>query len=326
MLAIFPELVNLAQSENVEYLSVRIRQYFGGNVSTNPMLDLDLVIDGLGIPSQTIELGYPAALAADDKGGSFTVGLFFDVTVTGVQRRFLQAHMLAHFLFDYQNLIATGELKKTGYKEAVLPLKRYTSGLGANLSNPIESRREELCDKFAAALLMPKGMLLKVYSALEDTDKVARIFGVTSDAVLQRLSDLGAMVSGAQINMDAERRLRGHGEADNGFTQKVSSDDVSRLNAPNTVSVIKENQAREFARSVAEENMLAMKSMNGGAAEEAPSPGNMNRHTLSSGSSNVGRVAKDVENNAAGSDGQGESTLRKLRMLASRIDSSVKID
>ena len=50
MLAIFPELVELANQKNVEYLAVRIRQYFGGEVATKPMIDMDLVLEGLGIP------------------------------------------------------------------------------------------------------------------------------------------------------------------------------------------------------------------------------------------------------------------------------------
>lgn len=76
MLAIFPELVELANDEKYEHLAVRIRQYFGGKVAAKPFLDMDLVLEGLGIPCQTIELGYPAALAADDQVGKFKVALF----------------------------------------------------------------------------------------------------------------------------------------------------------------------------------------------------------------------------------------------------------
>jgi Zn-dependent peptidase ImmA (M78 family) len=333
MLAIFPELVELANNENIEYLSVRIRQYFGGDVAAKPMINMDSVIEGLGIPFKTTELGYPAALAAEDESGSFKVGMFFDVTVNGAQRRFLQAHMLGHFFFEYQSQIATGDLKKTGYRENVLPLNRYTSGLGSNPSNPIEFAKESLSDKFAAALLMPKGMLLKVYSSIGSIDKVAEIFGVTPSCVEQRLADLGAVVSNPSVNMEAERRLRGVGvETD---TSKVSSDDVSRLSAPKKVSVIKDNKAKEFARSVAEENMLAMKSMNSTEGVSQPSAKDIsNRSTLNS------RVDESVPHSTKRSDSSppevapavqetedaGSSALKRLRKLAQRIDSSVSVD
>ncbi|MDB2447095.1 ImmA/IrrE family metallo-endopeptidase [bacterium] len=344
MLAIFPELIELAQRENTEYLSVRIRQYFGGDVAKKPMVDMDQVIEGLGIPTKTVELGYPAALAAEDEDGAFKVGIFFDVTVNGVQRRFLQAHMLGHFFFEYQSQIASGDLKKSGYKETVLPLNRYVSGLGANPNNPVELAKEALCDKFAAALLMPKGMLIKVFSVLGDINKVAEIFGVTPDTVQQRLSDLGASIGGDDINMEAERRLRGVGaHANPDHSQVVSSDDVSRLNAPQKqVSVIKDNQAKEFAKSVAEENMLAMKSMNSQTEQSrvqqmshATQPAdNRNRQTLGSDRSvsepSPATMDRPVKQNfqapEAPSTESGEGTLKKLRRLASMIDSSVRPD
>lgn len=314
MLAIFPELVDLAQKQDIEYLSVRIREYFGGEVARKPLLDMDRVLDGFGITTQTVELGYPAALVADDKGGTFNAGMFFDVTVTGAQRNFLQAHLLGHFLFEFQSLIANGELKKTGYKETLLPLNRYTSDLIDPAISQKDFLREDLCNRFASALLMPKGMLIKVFSVLGDLEKVASIFGCTSECVEQRLSDLGAMVGSSSINKRAERILRGVGASTEEDSRNITSDDPSGLEAPKKVSVIKENKAKEFARSVAEENLLAMKSMNRGQNVGA-----------SAGEALAERIEEvSIVDKGTPAVDSAESALKRIRKLASKIDASVE--
>ena len=52
---------------------------------------------------------------------------------------------------------------------------------------------------------------LKVFSVLNDVEKVSKIFGLTSVCVEQRLSDLGAFIGSNAINREAEMRLRGSG-------------------------------------------------------------------------------------------------------------------
>lgn len=314
MLAIFPELAELAKKEDLEYLAIRIRQYFGGEIATKPMINMDVVFQGLGIPTNTIELGFPSAIAAKDQDGKFNVCVVFDVTIHGAQRRFLQAHMLGHFLLEYQTKILNADLQKSGYKETVLPLNRYTSGLGTEYSEPGEHFNEHLCDRFAAALLLPKGMLVKVYSALGDSDKVAEIFGVTPSCVEQRLLDI-KLAKKSGVDREEEIRLRGINLKQE---TKISSDDVSMLNLPKKVSVIKENKAREFAKSIAEENKLAMKSMDKDERVDAK-----NEKQFSTSEFQGGMKKPPLNGNTAPSSGEA---LKKLRLLAKKIDSSVSID
>lgn len=238
MIAIFPETLALAKAGDVERLAVAARRYFERGAPTpKPSMHALLAKAGMAVgqlPGAARGDGDElAALVAKDHAGTFRIAALLAPDLDPTRERFLLAHLLGHYLLDVLPLIAAGDYASGGYRETSCPLRRYalTDAVGAK-SNP-EERRERRADAFAAALLMPRGMLRKAYERMHgDVARTAAFFGVSKAALERRLFEIGAQ-DAAQTKptsfLEAESLLAGTKTA-----QEQEPRDAEPLDAPSS--------------------------------------------------------------------------------------------
>ncbi len=200
MIAIFPEIVSCVASGDLERLSVLVRRYFVKADAQKPCVDMRTAISNLGVAIQSLRYPeYGSLLARDDKG-QFTVTMVLSETALAPQHeRFLLAHMLGHYMLHIQPKIAQGEFSISGFKEAVAPWERYATLESTSKLRAAELREVE-ADQFAAALLMPRAMVLKAQAKLQAIDKLAEFFGVDEAVMAARLEQLNAPVKAAKAD------------------------------------------------------------------------------------------------------------------------------
>lgn len=213
MIAIFPEIAAAAAGGDPEKLAILVRQYFGDQEVFAPRPDVVMILRNVGLAVENLPIDGHGALLAKDEQGRFTIvavvgGIAYAAGDASV--RFLLAHMLGHYLLDVQPLIARGDWQVSGYRETACPARRY--GAFAELADSptsLAQARELKADQFAAALLMPVGMLRRAMQKLRDDERVAQFFGVTRACVARRASDVG-LSTGAPVNfLHAEAKLSG---------------------------------------------------------------------------------------------------------------------
>jgi Zn-dependent peptidase ImmA (M78 family) len=197
MIAIFPEIT--AATSDTERLCVLVRRYFGGKPT--PRFDVGELAAEVGIAIRRTNHERIGALIARDAGGKFDVTIVINDRLPEFEARFLTAHLLGHYFIHVMPQIAKGELRIGGYREVMSPLERYVRG------GP-EDVVETAADDFAAALLMPKGMITKAHQSLSDVSRVATFFGVTATCVRARLEALSLIPGERHANfLAAERSL-----------------------------------------------------------------------------------------------------------------------
>jgi Zn-dependent peptidase ImmA (M78 family) len=295
MIAIFPEISNCAAQGDVERLAVLCRQYFGGDETAAPQIDLLRIFQDMGISVGSQNLDSFGAIAVKDERGRFQMALAYQRGLALEEERFLLAHMIGHVLFDLQPRILAGELKVSGLKETVSPLQRYTVSTGSKTQ--LELDIEARADAFAAALLLPAGMLKRAVEKLQELDKVARFFKITRLCVERRLETLGILEVHPNNFMEAEANL-GHIQTVQGDVQRKPLD-LSKLQTPKTLS-------------------------------QGPRGAASQTYKQTSGAPNLVQTqAKPVvpvaENFAKDPNELAEQSLLRIRKLAQRIDRSVKV-
>ena len=192
MIAIFPEIASRAAAGDAEGLGILIRKYFGGAEPTAPRIDMRNLISSVGIKIEAMTLPALAALLAKDDRGSFEIVALLKQGLDPLAERFMLAHMLGHFLFDIQPQIARGEWTVSGFQEFTCPLKRYSVGFNAAELSVADLKVEERADNFAAALLLPRGMVRRAMDRLGDPEQVAAFFGVTRACLTRRLDQMSS--------------------------------------------------------------------------------------------------------------------------------------
>jgi len=208
MIAIYPELVQAAEAADVERLAVLSRRYFGGDAGRAPRIDALALARRSGLSVQRLPVEGKAAVVARDERGAFTVALVLDPSLDGEELAFTAAHQFGHVLLDILPVIARGDFTLSGYRETHMPLKRYAFGATLASLHP-DDRREARADQFAAALLMPAGMVRRAYEKLADERRTAAFFGVTAACLARRLADLGARAAGPGSFLEAGATLGG---------------------------------------------------------------------------------------------------------------------
>lgn len=191
VLAIFPEITACAQTGDLEKLVLMVRQYFAPESSSTPCLDVYALVTNFGIPVRAEFLDYSGALAVGDARGEIRASIVVNRSAGREQQNFTLSHLLGHFILHVQPILSRGEWKRSGFKEAACPLQRYAFADGLSGMSAHEFAMEDLADRFAAALLMPSDLLLKVVERTSDPSKVAQVFGVTIETAIRRLDDLG---------------------------------------------------------------------------------------------------------------------------------------
>jgi Zn-dependent peptidase ImmA (M78 family) len=211
MIAIFPEIT--AAVFDTERLCVLVRRYFGGRPA--PRFDVADLAAEVGIAIRRTHLERIGALIARDVGGKFDITIIINDRLPEFEARFLTAHLLGHYFIHVTPQIAKGELRIGGYRETMSPLERYVRG------GP-EDVVETAADEFAAALLMPKGMLAKAYQSLGDVSRLANFFGVTATCAKARLEAAGLIKGERHANfLAAERSLPDHNQKQRGQPVRI---------------------------------------------------------------------------------------------------------
>ena len=188
MIAIFPEISQCVREGDLEMLSVVVRRYFGGKAMFSPRIDMTAFADFAGIHVVRKSLDYHGAVVARDERGRFEINFILKQGLDPVAERFAIAHMLGHFFLEIQPEIAAGDFVAGGFRETVCPMQRY----GRN-DRKGGSPEELRADDFAAALLLPRGMVARAVEKLIDLDKVAVFFGVSRLCLEHRMMQIGMM-------------------------------------------------------------------------------------------------------------------------------------
>jgi Zn-dependent peptidase ImmA (M78 family) len=192
MLAIFPEISSCAAASDCERLAALVRKYFGGDNPGALVLDLQKIIDSIGIPISYRSMSLAGAIAYRDKDGKFEVSMMASDALGSFAKRFTLAHLLGHFFLHIQPKIAQGDADQGGFKEQISPLDRYQDGLGLEDLTAVQFAQEDLADRFAAAILVPGGLLKRLMTQETSLDALASRLQVTSQFLTRRLEDLGA--------------------------------------------------------------------------------------------------------------------------------------
>jgi Zn-dependent peptidase ImmA (M78 family) len=190
MIAIFPEITAAAESGRIEDLSILVRRYFLKGGATSPSIDVAALVDQFGLPVSRLRMKERGLIAVRDENGVFRCHLVINESIKGVEESFLLAHLLGHFLLHIQPKLARSEWSASGYRDQDSPLERYTHTSAAAELNAKQFAIEDLADRFAAALLMPKAMIVRASEKLVDDARIASIFSVTPALVMRRLEDI----------------------------------------------------------------------------------------------------------------------------------------
>lgn len=193
MIAIFPKIAGCAASGDIERLAVLVRDYYAGEEKFAPQLDLTGLTQRAGIVLSSQKIDGLGAILVTDQRGTFQVHVVLHQDVVQKEERnFLLAHLLGHFFIDLQPLIARGDTKINGIKEFQSPLERFTRG-GIK-----PDKADASADHFAAALLLPRGMLKRAHEKIQDPARIANFFGTTPNVIKLRLAQLGTPVEAVQ--------------------------------------------------------------------------------------------------------------------------------
>jgi Zn-dependent peptidase ImmA (M78 family) len=234
MIAIFPELAAAAAAGDAERLAILVRRYFGGPETHAPRPDVERLALEAGITVERLPLDAHGALLAKDEKGRFTIVAVIPAGADAQTARFVLAHQLGHYFLDIQTLIARGDWQVSGYREVVNPLKRYAGHVEEAPTKMPAQQRELKADQFAAALLLPRGMVRRALERIGDADRVAAFFGVTRACLARRMADLGLSARAPVSFLDAESLAgRTGAEADAGSGPvDVGTDGGASLRAP----------------------------------------------------------------------------------------------
>jgi len=216
MIAIFPEIAGAVAAQEYEQLGVLVRKYFGEDEKFKPQPDLERLFRQVGIIVDTQDVPYDGAMVARDEKGRFDVMAILSQNLDcRLKKRFLMAHQLGHYFLHIQPLIARGDWRNSGFRETSCPMKRYEL-LVENVNETEEDeKREQDADRFAASLLLPRGMLLRARAKIEDPEVLASFFGVTKAVLTRRLEEVMPDETAApQSFLVAERHLNGKRASD----------------------------------------------------------------------------------------------------------------
>jgi hypothetical protein len=181
MIAIFPKIAECIFDKDVEKLVCMVRSYYGEDQVHSPKLDVLALCTQIGLRIHFLDLEYPGAIVCVDERGGFDSKIFLSrKAMRGQDQNFTLAHLLGHFFLHIQPGIIKGELGRKGFKEFVQPMERY-------LASRYESDVEEEADQFAAALLMPLGMVNRAGEQVSDRGRIADIFGLPKAVIERRL-------------------------------------------------------------------------------------------------------------------------------------------
>lgn len=196
MLAIFPELVTIANKKDWDRLAIGVRTYFLNEKGQLPRIQLQDLADSIGLRIEKANFAHYGALVVKDDQGKFSAAIFMRDDLKSSTAQFLLAHILGHVFIHVLPKIADSSWKTGGFKETINPRERYLIQLSGKKT--AQDLAEFEADEFAASLLLPAGMLRRAFNALKSISKTAEFFDVEETVVAKRLELLG-LVEGPKI-------------------------------------------------------------------------------------------------------------------------------
>ena len=142
-------------------------------------VDVDALSEELGIEVNYEDFGDEISGELVRKNGSFEINV--NMRHARSRQRFTIAHELGHFLY-HRNLIGEGVNDNKAYR---------TSSHAEYYNSSIKPYHETEANKFAASLLMPENLVIKMWNENNGIDKMAENFQVSKDAMTIRLNSLG---------------------------------------------------------------------------------------------------------------------------------------
>ncbi len=291
MLAIFPELAAVAANQDIETLACLVRRYFGGEQTFSPKIDMQALACNVGIKISSITIEDYGAIAAKDQSGSFVVDIVLAELADGdrQERNFLIAHMLGHYFLHIQPFLLRGEWSNTGFKEEYRPLLRYQQD-SYSLHQNQELMWEQEADRFAAAILLPKSLLLRAKKKLSRIETIAQFFNVSILFLERRLEEISTEKKQPRSFMEAEHFTQ---ESESKKQLSLEPQKINPPNDPDNISRAKRSIGQSSYRKNAETSTPSQ-------GENVPLPASKSKNPL-------------------------EQSLKRFRELANRLDSSVDV-
>ena len=192
MIALYPELLNAVDKRNIESLTCLVRRYYGEDQVYSPTIDIELLCYKIGIPITYVDLsGSLSNMYVEDNNGKFSVALTVDARIKNSEKIFLIAHMIGYYYLNFMPLLAQGDLQSEVYRCAELPSRRFQQ----NGYSPDTPKEVKDADTFAAAILLPRGMIKSASSRLKSIDKLSAFFSLPKLTVSRRLELINNVVS-----------------------------------------------------------------------------------------------------------------------------------
>ncbi|MEZ4742985.1 MAG: ImmA/IrrE family metallo-endopeptidase [Bdellovibrionota bacterium] len=327
MIAIFPELSSCAKSGKIDQLAILARSYFGGELAKKPAIDLHAILKSSGIEVKAMPLETYGAIAVNDEKGSFRILVVYKEGLSYEETQFNLAHMLGHVLIDIQPAISESSIGKIGLREEESPLECYVKSISPTLAVDAQAKQEILANQFAAALLMPEGMVRRAAEKIKDCSKLATFFSVTEAAMEKRLIDLEIVVGEPSSFLDGERKIKGKVMDPVLPTDKPLN--LSQLKSPNSISNntgggVNSNQ---FVRGYSDsEKLISEGDEQPKAVDSRDQKTEIGKNlNLSERAREIKGRQKDPSASAAMPDSQSSLGLKRLRELAKKLDKSVEM-
>lgn len=150
-----------------------LSELFGSNLNRMPLpVDIAALIEFKGIEVRTVEFKNP------DISGAFQrtpPTIFLSASDSYDRTSFTAAHELGHYILHEDSNLE-------------MLLRRDVGSFGGPLPE-----REQEANWFAAALLMPRAPVKKLWRVLADSEEMARIFRVPRSTMYYRLLSLGLL-------------------------------------------------------------------------------------------------------------------------------------
>ena len=297
MIALYPELINAVDKNNIESLTCLVRRYYGEDQVYSPTIDIELLCYKIGIPITYVDLsGSLANMYVEDNNGKFSVALTVDSRIKNAEKTFLISHMIGYYYLTFMPLLAQGDLQSEVYRCAELPSRRFQQN-GYSIDTPAAIKD---ADTFAAAILLPRGMIKSASSRLKSIDKVAQFFRLPKLTVSRRL-ELISDITPASADKEREQLLaQNEGISSPVFTgEKKATDSLaSKLSRPGNVNGVN--------KTIASNTYNNAPKVNPNKARSKPAR------------TNGAQMAESHDKPLSGID--------RIRQLAKQIDSTVSVD
>lgn len=171
MFAIFPKLYNAIKNQNINEISLLVREYFEPTSLNTNKINLNKLIKNIGVQVTTAHISNNSLgfIVAKDENGIFDIQILINSNYNFMpfEKDFLIAHLLGHLFFDIQpKIIDNIRINNNGFKETYSPLQRYLKRTNIQKHN-----HEDLIDDFAISLFINEHIIEQLKMSLTQTSQ-----------------------------------------------------------------------------------------------------------------------------------------------------------